>query len=80
MAIVRSHSLKKEREFSIEIEARNSKTEEEIARGWRDLELKNTDWIIPITDHPERTSYLTYRTNLRDWPSTDDFPETRPTL
>jgi len=49
-------------------------------RAWRDKELKSTDWIIPITDHPERDSYLTYRTNLRNWPSTDDFPATRPTL
>lgn len=51
-----------------------------IQRAWRDKELKSTDWIIPITDHPERASYLTYRTNLRDWPSTDDFPNTKPTL
>jgi len=31
-------------------------------------------------DHPERESYLTYRTKLRDWPTTDDFPNTKPTL
>ena len=49
-------------------------------RQWRDKELKATDWIVPITDHPERSDYLTYRTNLRDWPSTDSFPNTRPTL
>ena len=47
---------------------------------WRDKELKATDWIVPITDHPERSGYLTYRTNLRDWPSTDNFPNTRPAL
>lgn len=49
-------------------------------RQWRNKELKATDWIVPITDHPERSNYLTYRTNLRDWPSTDSFPNTRPTL
>ncbi len=53
---------------------------EVAAKAWRDEELKSTDWIVPITDHPERASYLTYRSNLRDWPPTDDFPNTRPTL
>lgn len=53
---------------------------EKQQRDWRDNELKSTDWIVPVTDHPERASYLTYRTNLRDWPSTDDFPNTKPTL
>ena len=52
----------------------------ESARQWRDNELLQTDWIIPITDHPERAAYLTYRTALRDWPSTGDFPDTKPTL
>jgi hypothetical protein len=52
----------------------------ETAREWRDLELKSTDWIVSILDHPERESYLTYRTKLRDWPTTDDFPNTKPTL
>ena len=53
---------------------------ENYQRAWRDKELKSTDWIVPVIDHPERASYLTYRTNLRDWPSTDDFPNTKPTL
>lgn len=53
---------------------------ETFQRDWRNKELKSTDWIVPVTDHPERASYLTYRTNLRDWPSTDDFPNTKPTL
>ena len=57
-----------------------SVTPQAAARTWRDKQLKNTDWIVPVTDHPERDSYLTYRTNLRNWPSTDDFPATRPTL
>jgi len=49
-------------------------------KAWRNQKLKDTDWIVPVTDHPERASHLIYRTKLRDWPSTDDFPETRPTL
>ena len=55
-------------------------TDEDIARTWRNQELKDTDWIIPINDHPQRATYLTYRTALRDWPSTSDFPGTKPTL
>lgn len=51
-----------------------------LQRAWRNKELKNTDWIVPITDHPERAAYITYRTNLRDWPTTEDFPNTKPTL
>jgi len=59
-------------------------TAEEIAvtaRKWRDSELQATDGIPAITDHPERSAYLTYRTALRDWPSTSEFPSgTKPTL
>ena len=50
------------------------------ARAWRDSELQATDGIPAITDHPERSAYLTYRTALRDWPSTADFPATKPVL
>ena len=59
------------------------KTTEEIAadaRGWRDQELINTDSISSVADHPQHSAYLTYRTALRDWPSTSDFPATKPTL
>ena len=55
-------------------------TEEQTSRDWRNLELKSTDWIVPITDHPQRDSYLAYRASLRDWPSMDSFPDTKPTL
>ena len=50
------------------------------ARAWRDSQLQATDGIPAITDHPERSAYLTYRTALRDWPSTAEFPATKPTL
>lgn len=50
------------------------------ARQWRDEQLVESDWIVPITDHPQRAAYLTYRQALRDWPSTADFPDTKPVL
>ena len=53
---------------------------EEDARNWRDVELDSTDWILPVTDHPQHAAYKTYRTKLRDWPGTSDFPDTKPTL
>jgi hypothetical protein len=47
---------------------------------WRDSELASTDYIMPLTDHPQRDDYITYREDLRQWPSTDSFPATRPEL
>tara|TARA_R110000787_G_scaffold97758_1_gene201455 strand:+ start:1149 stop:1445 length:297 start_codon:yes stop_codon:yes gene_type:complete len=55
-------------------------TEQETARQWRDLELSATDYIVPLTDHPQHAAYMTYRQALRDWPSADLFPDTRPEL
>jgi hypothetical protein len=57
------------------------KTTEELeaeARLWRDNELKATDFIVPTTDYPNHAAWLTYRQELRDWPSTDAFPDTKP--
>jgi len=53
-------------------------TAEEEARMWRDMELSATDYIVPLTDHPQRAAYMAYREALRDWPATADFPDTRP--
>jgi len=56
-------------------------TQEEInaqARAWRNGELSSTDYIVPLSDHPQRAVYMVYRESLRAWPSTDSFPETRP--
>ena len=50
------------------------------ARVWRDRQLLDTDFIVPLSDHPQRSAYMTYRTALRDWPSTSNFPDTKPTL
>ena len=55
-------------------------TAEEAGRMWRDMELASTDWIIPLTDHPQREAHITYRESLRQWPSTESFPETKPEL
>ena len=51
-----------------------------LAREGRDGELNSTDWIYPLGDHPKHAAYVAYRKKLRDWPSTADFPKTRPTL
>lgn len=53
---------------------------EDSARDWRNQELSETDYIVPLTDHPYHAVTLTYRVALRNWPSTSDFPTTRPTL
>lgn len=52
---------------------------EKDAREWRDKELQETDFIVPTTDYPNHAAWLTYRQELRDWPSTENFPETKPT-
>jgi hypothetical protein len=50
-------------------------------RDWRNDELARTDFIVPLSDHPQRDAYLTYRQALRQWPETSEFPlGTRPTL
>lgn len=51
----------------------------EDAKRWRNSELKATDNIAQIPDYPNRDAWITYRQELRDWPSTSDFPETKPT-
>ena len=55
-------------------------TAEEAARMWRDGELEATDKAAQTPDWPNRDNILTYRQALRDWPSTSNFPDTKPTL
>jgi hypothetical protein len=55
-------------------------TAEETGRRWRNGELDATDRAAQTPDWPNRDNILIYRTALRDWPSTSDFPDTRPTL
>lgn len=58
-------------------------SQEEIAndeRQWRNSELKGTDWIVSVTDHPQHAAYLVYREELRNYPQQADFPNgDRPT-
>ena len=57
------------------------KTSEEIeaeAKAWRDSELRSTDNVAQTPDYPNRDAILVYRQELRDWPSTDAFPDTKP--
>jgi len=53
---------------------------EETERQWRDEELTSTDTAAQTPDWPNRDNILLYRTALRNWPASDDFPATRPTL
>jgi len=53
-------------------------TKTTIARQWRDSELSSTDNVAQISDYPNRDAILAYRQELRDWPSTDAFPDTKP--
>ena len=60
--------------------AEDSRSKEELAREWRNQELLVSDWIMSVSDHSQLDAYKTYRTKLRDWPNTSDFPDTKPTL
>ena len=55
-------------------------TEAEEARMWRDMELKRTDTLHLLDDYPNASNLTAYRAALRAWPSTSDFPDTKPTL
>ena len=55
-------------------------TAEEEARQWRNMELSSTDIASQTPDWPDRANILAYRTALRNWPSTSEFPATRPEL
>ena len=55
-------------------------TPEQKARTWRDAELTRTDVAATVSDYPNADAYIVYRTALRNWPSTENFPATRPVL
>ena len=57
-----------------------SLTAEQKAREWRHEELNATDKASQTPDWPNRDNIITYRAALRDWPSTSDFPTTKPEL
>ena len=58
----------------------NSPSKEWEERRWRNGELHNTDVLLLLPDNPDKDNLTAYRQALRDWPSTGDFPDTRPTL
>jgi len=53
---------------------------EEEGRRWRDDTLQLTDAASQTPDYPNRDNIILYRAALRGWPSTSDFPATKPTL
>jgi hypothetical protein len=55
-------------------------TEAEEARMWRDMELERTDTLHLLDDYPNASNLTAYRAALRAWPSTSDFPDTKPVL
>ena len=65
---------------SLVVIATDELTAEEAGRMWRDAELSSSDIASQTPDWPNRDNILSYRTALRNWPSTGDFPNTRPTL
>ena len=63
--------------FSAPVKSLQDKTV--LEKAWRDSELKASDFIVPLTDHPQHSAYMTYRQELRDYPLQSDFPNgTRP--
>ena len=63
--------------FSPHVKTLEEKTAEE--KEWRDSELQASDFIVPLTDHPQHAAYMTYRQELRNYPAQTDFPNgTRP--
>ena len=81
--VIASEEFAKAHYVSYELEPLRTKSDSEIAqreKDSRDRELNQTDWVVAVVDHPQLAAYKTYRQELRDWPSTEDFPDTRPEL
>ena len=45
---------------------------------WRNIQLKETDNLMILSDYPYKEKLTQWRQTLRDWTSTEDFPHTRP--
>jgi hypothetical protein len=45
---------------------------------WRNSELVRTDELVNLVDYPYIEEMKEYRQRLRDWPDSEDFPETFP--
>ena len=53
---------------------------EVLARMWRNNMLEQSDNKVMIADHPDVDAYKAWRKELRDWPSTESFPDKPPEL
>ena len=51
---------------------------QEDAINWRNFELEKTDSRSAVSDDPQHDAIIVYRQALRDWPSTSEFPDTKP--
>lgn len=58
----------------------NQSYDEIDALSWRNTELASTDLLVLVPDYPYMENLLAYRQALRDWPSTEDFPNIKPVL
>lgn len=45
---------------------------------WRNEMLNQTDTLMALVDYPYKEKLTQWRQILRDWPSTEEFPYTRP--
>ena len=50
-------------------------TEEQSCRNQLLLHLQHTDAVAAIGDHGKRTEILAWRQLIRDFPATEDFPD-----
>ena len=55
-------------------------SQELFGKEWRDEQLNQTDILMTVPDYPYKEQLTAYRQALRDWPATEDFPDTRPEL
>ena len=55
-------------------------TPEQAARKWRDEELLRTDVAATVSDFPNAEAVIAYRQLLRDWPASEQWPDTKPTM
>ena len=55
---------------------------ENLARMWRDDALEETDFWETLPNHSDYSAYMKWRSELRDWPSKDNFraESTKPVL
>lgn len=50
----------------------------DLEREWRNKQLAESDSLMLLADYPNKERLSAWRQVLRDWPNTEDFPQTRP--